>query len=315
MKEKIKKASTILVLLLKSTKFIKVIQALKLMKVSKPLVMVVSMLVSILAYSAVWTPEFAIGLIAMMLIHEFGHVIAMNKEGFATKAPVFIPFLGAMLFSPKGMDRRQEAVIGIGGVILGGIACLITLGLYFIYPSSFLLLISFMGIALNLFQLIPILPLDGGRVIQAVGKNFQFIGLLALALLTVVIKQPSIFLVWIIVFFDLSFFSVKQRIIGASLIELALVVFTVFWIGIPDSAVFWVCVVDSVVGGLYVAMIAHHYKRDKNGIEAIFNQSNERPQLPSSQRWSWLAIYLLTVAILFGALVLMVPMLTQIKPI
>jgi Zn-dependent protease len=276
------------------------------------MVMVFSMLVSILAYSAVWTPAFAVGLVLLMLIHEFGHVIAMNKEGFKTSAPVFIPFLGAMLFSPKGMDRRQEAVIGIGGVVLGGIFSFILLGVYFIYPSNYILLFAYIGFALNLFQMIPLTPLDGGRVVQAVGKNFQFVGIIFLIALTIMIRQPSILIIWVIVFFDFTFLSFKQRMIGASVVELALIIFTVFKIGIEDDGVLFACIIDSVVGFFYVVLIIANWRMDMAGMERTFNQS-DRPQLENGQRIFWMGVFIFTIVILFSAMVYMSPMLKDLK--
>lgn len=315
MKIKASNISSFVVIALKSTKLIKIIQALKLFKFAKPFVMVFSALVSILAYSAVWSPAFAIGLVLLLFFHEMGHVIAMNKEGFKTNAPVFIPFLGAMLFSPKNMDRRQEAVIGIGGVVLGGIVSFILLAINFFYPSNYLLLFAYVGLFLNLFQMIPISPMDGGRVIQAVGKNFQYLGIVILMALTIMIHQPSILIIWIIVLFDFKFLSFKQRMFGAAAIELALIIFTVFKIGIPDddTALFVACIIDSVVGLFYVGLIIGSWMySDGNEIESQFTQP-ERPALEKKQRYFWLAAFISTSAILFSAMVYLSPMIKNLK--
>lgn len=298
-----KNISTIFVIFLKSTKLIKLIQAVKLFKIAKPMVMIFSMVISILCYSAVWTPEFAIGFVLLLLVHEFGHVVAMNKEGFKTNAPVFIPFVGAMLFSPKDMDRRQESVIGIGGVILGSIACFLLLGIhYFIYPSVYLLTLAYLGLFLNLFQMIPISPLDGGRVTQSIGKNFQFVGILLLIGVTVLVKQPSILLIWILVFFDFTFLSFKQRLICSSIVEVALIFFTCSGIGINDKIDLWVCIIDSIVGLCYVVAIYFSWKDNQEEMEHTFSLPHLRPQLSVKQKLFWLGVFLSTVVILTASL-------------
>lgn len=313
-KKKGSKFSTYFMLSLKSMKLLKVVQAVKLLKFGKPFIMIFSMIVSMLAYSAIWTPAFAIGLVLILFVHEMGHVIAMNKEGFKTNAPVFIPFVGAMLFSPKGMDRRQEAVIGIGGVVLGGIVSFALLGIYYyLYPSNYILQLAYIGLFLNLFQMIPLTPLDGGRVVQAVGKNFQFIGILFLLGITILIHQPSILLIWIIVFFDFTFLSFKQRIFAASIVEFFLVFFTAFGIGIKDNATFWVCVVDSFVGFLYVISIIRSWRSDSISTENIFTESHNRHALEKKQQIFWLCAFALTVGIYISAMLITSPLIQAIK--
>lgn len=311
-KSKASKVSSYIILGLKSTKLLKIIQAIKLFKFAKPFVMIFSMLISILAYSAVWSPAFAIGLVFLLLVHEMGHVVAMNKEGFKTNAPVFIPFVGAMLFSPKNMDRRQEAVIGIGGVVFGGILSFILLGINFFYPSKYLLLFAYMGFALNLFQMIPLSPMDGGRVIQAVGRNFQFIGIIILIALTIMIHQTTILIIWIIVMFDFKFLSLPQRILVASAVELALIIFTVLKIGIQDNVVFVASIIDAIIGLLYVAIIIAGYMYDRDGTEAAFI-SPERPMLNSRQKYFWLAAFVLSVSSLVSAMIYLSPVIKELK--
>lgn len=312
-KSKTKKISTIIAVALKSTKLIKIIQLIKLMKFAKPFVMILSMMISILAYSAIWSPAFAIAFVVLLAVHEMGHVIAMNKEGFPTNAPVFIPFVGAMLFSPKDMDRRQEAVIGIGGPILGSIASFILLGIYYFYPSNYILIFAYMGLFLNLFQMIPLSPLDGGRVTQAIGRNFQFVGIILLMAITVLLHQPTILLIWIIVLFDFTFLSFKQRIISASIIELTLIVFTLLRIGIEDNFTYWTCIVDSLVGFIYILMIISSWRNDKIGVEEVFSQSTNRASLDRKQKIFWLGIFISTITILISALFLISPLLKAVK--
>src|SRR5437868_2979104 len=102
----------------------KLLQLLKLLKVAKPLLMFVSLSISTVAYAFMMGPWLAILFIALLLIHEMGHVIAMRLQGLPTATPVFIPFLGAAVFAPAFKTRSEEAFVGYGGPLLGSIAAL-----------------------------------------------------------------------------------------------------------------------------------------------------------------------------------------------
>jgi Zn-dependent protease len=133
------KISTVLVGALKSSKLLKAIKLIKLINFAKPFITILSIAISIFVYAFVYSPWLAIGLVAVIFVHEMGHVIAMNKEGYKTNGPVFIPFVGAALFAPKGMDRRQEAVIGIGGPLLGSLFSFLLVSLYYLTDAKWLL--------------------------------------------------------------------------------------------------------------------------------------------------------------------------------
>src|ERR671921_1147537 len=90
-----------------------------------------SMLVSIGAYSLIWGWKFAVGFVLLLLVHEMGHVIQLRREGVPASAPLFIPFLGAVV-GMKRMpdDAGAEARVGLAGPVLGSIGCLVPVGLY-----------------------------------------------------------------------------------------------------------------------------------------------------------------------------------------
>jgi Zn-dependent protease len=133
---------------------------------------------------------FAAGFVALIFVHEMGHLIAARAEGVKATAPFFIPFMGAAIFlQQQPRDARSEAVIGIGGPItgtLGAIAVYATsltigdtqLGLFFAALASY-------GFLINLFNMIPMTPFDGGRVLGAVSKWFNVVGLLMMVALIV----------------------------------------------------------------------------------------------------------------------------------
>ena len=88
-----------------------------------------SMLVSIVAYQLIFGWPFAVGFVLLLLLHEMGHVIQLRREGVEASAPMFIPFLGAVISAKSlGKDAAAEARVGLAGPILGTIATLIPLG-------------------------------------------------------------------------------------------------------------------------------------------------------------------------------------------
>ena len=78
------------------------------------------MLVSIAAYALIWGWPFAAGFVALLFLHELGHVIQLRREGVKASAPMFIPFLGAVISAKSmGDDAAAEARVGLAGPILG----------------------------------------------------------------------------------------------------------------------------------------------------------------------------------------------------
>src|SRR5215207_2812655 len=127
-----------------------------------------SMLVSIVAYQLIFGWPFAVGFVLLLLLHELGHVIQLRREGVEASAPMFIPFLGAVISAKSlGDDAAAEARVGLAGPILGSLASLVPLVVWLATGSDFWRALAFIGFFLNLFNLVPILPLDGGRATAA----------------------------------------------------------------------------------------------------------------------------------------------------
>ena len=136
-----------------------------------------SMLVSVAAYSLIWGWQFAVGFVLLLLVHEMGHVIQLRREGVPASAPLFIPFLGAvvgMKQAPK--DAATEARVGLAGPILGSIGCLVPLALYEATGNNLFRALAFTGFFLNLINLLPVLPLDGGRAMAALSPAMWVVG-------------------------------------------------------------------------------------------------------------------------------------------
>ena len=152
-------------------------------------VTIISTGVTALLYAQLFGWAFGVGIVLLILIHESGHVVVARFMGLPVTLPVMIPFLGAFV-SMKQQPRSvaQESVMAIGGPILGSIAAgLCYLG-YLAMPGSstghLLRALAYFGFLINLFNLVPVTPLDGGRVLSLLSKWFNVAGLaIAAALL------------------------------------------------------------------------------------------------------------------------------------
>ena len=155
-----------------------------------------SMLVSIVAYQLIFGWAFAVGFVLLLLLHELGHVIQLRREGIEASAPMFIPFLGAVISAKSlGGNAAAEARVGLAGPILGSIATLVPLGIWLATGTDFWRALAYIGFFLNLFNLLPVLPLDGGRAMAALSPWMWFVGFAGLVALMLVFPNPIILLI------------------------------------------------------------------------------------------------------------------------
>ncbi|MGN6378824.1 MAG: site-2 protease family protein [Gaiellales bacterium] len=163
-----------------------------------------SFLISAGLYAWVWGWRFGIGFILLLLIHEMGHVIQLRREGVPASAPMFVPFMGAVV-AMRGMPKNAyvEAKVGLAGPLLGSAAALVTLLVAQELNSDLLRALAYWGFLLNLFNLIPVVPLDGGRAAAALHPFFWGIGLFVVALLAVYYENPFFFVILAFVAFEL----------------------------------------------------------------------------------------------------------------
>ena len=155
-----------------------------------------SMLVSIVAYQLIFGWAFAVGFVLLLLLHELGHVIQLRREGVEASAPMFIPFLGAVISAKSlGGNAAAEARVGLAGPILGSIATLVPLGIWLATGSDFWRALAYIGFFLNLFNLLPVLPLDGGRAMAALSPYVWAVGFAGLIALTILFPNPILLLV------------------------------------------------------------------------------------------------------------------------
>jgi Zn-dependent protease len=158
-----------------------------------------TMLVSIAAYAWLWGLPFAAGFVALLFVHEMGHVIQLRREGIKASAPMFIPFLGAVIGARSlGENATAEARVGLAGPILGSIGAAVCILIWHATGNDIWRALAFTGFFLNLFNLLPVVPLDGGRAMAAMAPAMWFVGFAALIPLVFIFPNPIILLIVLI---------------------------------------------------------------------------------------------------------------------
>ena len=147
-----------------------------------------SMAISIVFYSMRWNWNWpvAIGFVLLILIHELGHVVTNVFYGVPISAPIFIPYVGAVInLRQPPANAKIEAICAIAGPMAGTLGALGCLGWYFYDHSALAVTLAWFGFIMNLFNLLPVPPLDGGRVAAAISPWIWLVGLAGIALLLV----------------------------------------------------------------------------------------------------------------------------------
>src|SRR4051794_13910649 len=162
-----------------------------------------SMLVSVAAYSLIWGWRFALGFVVLLFVHEMGHVIALRREGIKASAPFFIPFMGAVVWSKSlGQNALAEARVGLAGPVLGSLGAAACIPVASATGSDYWTALAFTGFFLNLFNLLPVVPLDGGRAMAALTPWMWFAGLFGVLVLAFAFPNPIILLIALMAAFE-----------------------------------------------------------------------------------------------------------------
>jgi Zn-dependent protease len=157
-----------------------------------------SMFVSAAVYVWIGGWAFGIGLVVLLFVHEMGHVLEAKRQGLPVSAPLFIPFMGALItMRQMPHDAWNEAKVAVAGPILGslGAAAIWLAGIA--YDSNALKALAFLGFFINLFNLLPIVPLDGGRIAAALHPAIWLLGFGGL--LALVFWRPNPILILILI--------------------------------------------------------------------------------------------------------------------
>jgi Zn-dependent protease len=130
--------------------------------------------VSLGGYALIWGWKFALGFVALILVHELGHFVEGRRQGLRPSLPTFVPFLGAYVsFRDERINPWQHALISLAGPFLGGLGAAAVWGYGEATGSRLFQALGYTGFFLNLFNLIPIGFLDGGSI----ARNFRYLRL------------------------------------------------------------------------------------------------------------------------------------------
>jgi len=157
-----------------------------------------TMLLSVVVYAQRFGWSFAAGFVLSIFVHELGHVYAAWRKGVPVSAPIFIPGLGALILQKrKAKSVWDDAVIGIGGPVAGTLAGIACFMISTLTGSELMLALAYTTFLINLFNLIPVFPLDGGWIAAAVSPRLWLAGIIGLVFLFAIgwVRNPFIFLI------------------------------------------------------------------------------------------------------------------------
>ena len=155
-----------------------------------------TMLISVFVYAIFFGWWYAIGFVLLLLVHELGHYVAARRRGLDVGLPTFIPFVGAWVqLKDRPHDAETEAYVGLGGPLLGTVAATAVYYLGVDRDWPLLVAVAYAGFVLNLFNLIPVPPFDGGRITAVLGPRIWFFGVPILLALFLYRPSPLLLIV------------------------------------------------------------------------------------------------------------------------
>lgn len=205
---------TIAILLLGKLKFLLVI--FKILKLHT----LVSMFISLGAYALIFGWKFAIALIYLLFIHEMGHAYAAKRIKLPVSPAAFIPFMGAVIgLKEMPKSAKDEGFLAYMGPLFGFLSFLPAIPLYLYTHESFWALLITLGAMINLFNLIPITPLDGGRIAAGISTKLWGLGIVLLTIYSVMHISFIGFLIVIIGSMEWYRLYKKQRSLNSDKLE------------------------------------------------------------------------------------------------
>jgi Zn-dependent protease len=217
------------------------------------------LLASFAAYAVLLSWQASLILVFSLCCHEYGHVWAMRRRGVPTRGFYLIPFVGGLAFPARPFGRRsEEAFIASMGPVFGLLAAplcfLLARPLTFSAPAAARL--TEFVVFLNLFNLLPIVPLDGGRMVRACVASFSrpaglvLAGLGVGAAVLLAMRLHAVILIWVAALAVLEIRAERQR--GGSIAplpKLAALGWIGAYLGIIAAGVVLMSVYGAIAGG------------------------------------------------------------------
>jgi Zn-dependent protease len=146
-------------------------------KLGKVLLTGGTMIISVFAYALIYGWWYAVGFVLLIFVHEMGHFLAARQRGLDVGAPTFIPFIGAWIeLKDQPHDVETEAWIGLAGPLLGSVGALACYYAWKATDAPLMLALAYAGFFINLFNLIPVSPFDGGRITAIISPRVWLAG-------------------------------------------------------------------------------------------------------------------------------------------
>lgn len=175
---------------------------------------------SFAAYAYLYTWQFSVIILSMLIVHEYGHIWAMQRCGLKTKGIYLIPFVGGLAVS-DGMakSRGDEVFIAIMGPVFGLALSVLSLVVYYVTRDPLYAATASWMAMVNIFNLFPVTPLDGGRILKAItlsinnklGMVYMLVALLLLTFATIFFGLYTFFILILIGGVELFFEYRKHK--------------------------------------------------------------------------------------------------------
>lgn len=157
------------------------------------------MLLSVGSYALLFGWRYAVGFVALVYVHELGHYFSARRQGLDVGLPVMIPFLGAWTaLKDRPLSVEQEARIAFAGPFVGTAATVLVLAAAMDMHSGLLMALAYAGFFVNLFNLLPIIPFDGGHVVAVLSPRTWLIGAPLLVFVLLWLRSPFLLLILIL---------------------------------------------------------------------------------------------------------------------
>jgi len=245
---------------------------------------------------------YAIGFGILLLIHEFGHVFALNKMEGTIKGVYFFPFVGAIVASDKKLRTENEhAYFKYLGPFAGTLAVLITLGLFLFLKDQRFLNLVFVGSILNLINMIPVTLLDGYGILRGSIKYIEWVGFLILIVFGFFVFQEYILTLFFLIIFTLFSDSPTKEATGFKIHEVILaIIFILVMITLTiaeKESLVWnvpLVILSFYLFGAYIKSTCFDNEKAK-----VYKQSESRlVPLTKKEKISWITRYTLLLIVL-----------------